>query len=83
MRIGSFRVTRHLCFKNSNNLRPLDILACNSGDKCFRKDGLLAELQVGMSRGHRFLLFLKHKHDKCLVTLTAPPPPTLCVRVLK
>ncbi len=28
-----FKVTRHLCCKNSKNLRPLDILACNSAEK--------------------------------------------------
>ena len=28
-----FKVTRHLCFKNSNNLRPLDTVACNSSNK--------------------------------------------------
>ncbi len=27
------KVTRHSCFKNSKNLRPLDILACNSANK--------------------------------------------------
>ncbi len=27
------KVTRHLCFKNSKNLRPLDILACNLANK--------------------------------------------------
>ncbi len=30
---GLFKVTRHLCFKNSKNLHPLDILACNSANK--------------------------------------------------
>ncbi len=33
MDLHIFKVTRHLCFKNSKNQCPLDILACNSADK--------------------------------------------------
>ena len=32
------KVTRHLRFKNSKNLRPLDILACDSAYKPFLSD---------------------------------------------
>ena len=59
---GEVKVTRYLCFRNSKNLHPLDILGFNSANK----DGLLPESQTRMSRGCRFLLFLKHR---CLVTL--------------
>ncbi len=51
------KVTRHLCFKNSKNLRPQDILAFNSANK---------PLQAWTSRSCKFLLFFKHW---CLVTL--------------
>ena len=35
--IKLIKVTRHLCFKNSKKLHPLDILACNSANKpCFQ-----------------------------------------------
>ncbi len=49
------KVTRHLCFKDSKNLRLLDILACDSTN--FK----IAELQARMSRRRRSLLFLNHK----------------------
>ncbi len=29
------KVTRHLCFKYSKNMRPLDILPCNSANRSF------------------------------------------------
>ncbi len=73
-----FKVTRHLCFKNSKNLQLLDVQACNSANRAafqnptkrpfvgFWKDGLLAELKARMSWGRKFLLFLK---QRCLVTL--------------
>ncbi len=32
-KIKRFKVTRHLCFKNSKNLHPLDIVGFNSANK--------------------------------------------------
>ncbi len=46
----NLKVTRHLCFKNSKNLRPQYILAFNSANKA----ALLAELQAWTSRSCNF-----------------------------
>ncbi len=35
--VNALKVTRHLCFKNSRNLRLPDILACNSAKNCLFK----------------------------------------------
>ncbi len=71
---SAFKVTRHLCFKNSKNLQLLDgrlvIQLIKQLFKIQQKlilhNGLFAELKARMSLGRRFLLFLKHR---CLVTL--------------
>ena len=40
-----FKVTRHLCFKNSKNLQLLDVQACNSANRAaFQISGGRAEI---------------------------------------
>ncbi len=65
--------TWYLWAKNSKNMLLLDVLVWNSANKPyltgFWKDGLLAELQVRMSRSCRLLLFLPHEYQVSLTHL--------------
>ena len=81
-RFSFLRVTRHLCFKNSKNLRPQDILAFNLADKpSFKNPIVLKNLSPKSITILRGLARFRPLFGTQITRLISKGPPFLSTRI--